>query len=71
MKKQTKKVSSRVTSPKVESVAFNTRAGARYLGVSAPTFLKMLHDTKEIPFKRVGKRVIISKAALDSWLEAA
>jgi excisionase family DNA binding protein len=56
---------------KTEVAAFNLRTGARYIGVSAPTLLKLLHDTKEIPHKRVGKRLIISKVALDTWLEAA
>jgi excisionase family DNA binding protein len=71
MRKLAKKVSPRATSQSVESVAFNVEKGARYIGVSKPVFLKLLHDTKEIPHKRVGKRVIVSKVALDNWLEAA
>ncbi|MGL4609250.1 MAG: excisionase family DNA-binding protein [Trueperaceae bacterium] len=51
--------------------AFNVRSAAKYIGVSAPTLLKLIHDTKEIPHKRVGKRVIVPKAALDAWLETA
>lgn len=46
--------------------AFNVRTGARYIGVSAPTFLKLL---PELPHRRVGKRVVIAKAVLDRWLE--
>jgi excisionase family DNA binding protein len=59
-------------SKKTEEIgAYNVRGAAKYIGVSAPTLLKLIHDTKEIPHKRVGKRVIIPKAALDTWLEAA
>ena len=56
---------------KSEVGAFNVSQAARYIGVSKPTLLKLIHRESEIPHKRVGKRVIISKAALDAWLEAA
>jgi excisionase family DNA binding protein len=45
--------------------AFNVSRGAKYLGVSAPTLLKYLPT---IPHRRMGKRVVISKQALDKWL---
>lgn len=49
----------------------NVRASASYIGVSAPTFLKLIHESKEIPFRRVGKRVVVAKSALDAWLDGA
>lgn len=49
----------------VQQNAYNVRESAKYIGVSAPTMLKLL---SEIPHRRVGKRVIVSKANLDKWL---
>lgn len=40
---------------------------ARYAGVSRPTFTK--HVLPHVPHRRVGSRVLITKAALTKWLE--
>jgi excisionase family DNA binding protein len=65
------KAKSKIKKDKPQAAAFNLRGGASYLGISAPTLLKLLHDDKAIKFRRVGKRLVIPKAALDAWLEAA
>ena len=46
---------------------FNLAAGARYIGTSRPTFTKMLNEGV-IQHRRYGKRVFISKQALDAFL---
>jgi excisionase family DNA binding protein len=53
----------------IEVASFNVREAAKYIGISPPSVLRLLHEKKEIPFKRVGKRVLIPKAAIDKWLE--
>jgi excisionase family DNA binding protein len=51
-----------------ETGAFNVARAAKYIGSSAPTLLRIL-KTGKLPHRREGKRVFISKAALDRWLE--
>jgi excisionase family DNA binding protein len=53
---------------KIEKNGYNVREAAKYIGVSPPTFLKLLD---EIPHRRVGKRVIIGKTNLDNWLNGS
>ena len=50
-----------------EALAFPTlQAAARSAGLTRQTLVKHLED---IPHRRVGRRVIISKQALQRWLE--
>ncbi len=49
-----------------DSGGFNLSEAARYVGVSRPTMSRALAG---IPHRRFGKRVIISKSALDRWIE--
>lgn len=50
---------------KESAETLNISRGAKYLGVSAPTLLKYLPS---IPHRRIGKRVLLSRDALDKWL---
>ena len=47
----------------------NAVEAAHYLGVSKPTMLRAL-QTKQVPARRLGRRWIIDRAALDEWLRA-
>ncbi len=53
---------------KNDQLAFNVREAAAMLGISAPTMLKLL---PRITHQRVGKRVLISRAALERFLESS
>lgn len=44
----------------------NTRAAAKYVGLSIPTFRKFMD---QIPHRRAGKRRIFSKDALNDWMK--
>ena len=48
---------------------FNLREAAAYLGISTPTLAALLRSG-EIPYRRAGQRWLISKTALDTWLNA-
>ena len=48
-------------------MAFTVEEAARYLGISEGTLIKALR-AGTIPARRLGRRWIISKAALDDWL---
>ena len=48
---------------------FNLKQAASYLGISVPTLAALLRSG-EIPCRRAGQRWLISKAALDTWLNA-
>ena len=49
-----------------ETEVLNLAQGARYTGLSGPTLRKALPT---IPHRRVGRRVLIRREALDRWLE--
>lgn len=49
-----------------ESV-FNLQEAAAYLGISVPTLVRLL-GSGVIPYRRVGQRWLIARAALDDWL---
>lgn len=51
-------------------VVFNLKEAAAYLGISVPTLVALL-QADEIPCRRAGQRWLISKAALDTWLNKA
>jgi hypothetical protein len=51
---------------KAQTEGLNARTGAKYVGVSTPTFLKSV--LPEVPHKRVGRRIVVSKTALDVWM---
>ena len=49
------------------SEVFNLKQAAAYLGISVPTLAALLRSG-EIPYRRAGQRWLISKTALDTWL---
>ena len=51
------------------SEVFNLKQAAAYLGISVPTLAALLR-TGEIPCRRAGQRWLISRTALDIWLNA-
>lgn len=54
---------------KKNKAVFNLREAAVYLGISVPTLAALLRSG-EIPCRRAGQRWLISKSALDNWLNA-
>ena len=46
---------------------FNLKEAAAYLGISVPTLVRLL-GSEIIPYRRVGQRWLIARAALDDWL---
>ena len=54
---------------KKSKAVFNLREAAAYLGISVPTMAALLRSG-EIPCRRAGQRRLISKTALDTWLNA-
>lgn len=54
---------------KKSKAVFNLREAAAYLGISTPTMATLLRSG-EIPCRRAGQRWLISKIALDTWLNA-
>ena len=54
---------------KKSKAVFNLREAAIYLGISVPTLAALLRNG-EIPCRRAGQRWLISKPALDNWLNA-
>lgn len=46
---------------------FNLKETAAYLGISVPTLVRLL-GSGVIPYRRVGQRWLIARAALDDWL---
>ena len=51
------------------SEVFNLKQAAAYLGISVPTLVSLLRNG-EIPCRWAGQRWLISKTALDTWLNA-
>ena len=54
---------------KKSTAVFNLKEAAAYLGISTPTLAALLRNG-EIPCRRAGQRWLISKSALDTWLNA-
>ena len=46
---------------------FNLKEAATYLGISVPTLVRLL-ESGTSPYRRVGQRWLIARAALDDWL---
>ena len=46
---------------------FNLKEAEAYLGISVPTLVRLL-GSGAIPYRRVGQRWLIARAALDDWL---
>ena len=46
---------------------FNLKETAAYLGISVPTLVRLLGGGV-IPYRRIGQRWLIARAALDDWL---
>lgn len=46
---------------------FNLKETATYLGISVPALVRLL-ESGTIPYRRVGQRWLIARAALDDWL---
>ena len=45
----------------------NLKEAAAYLGISVPTLVRLL-GSGVIPYRRIGQRWLIARAALDDWL---
>ena len=54
---------------KKSKAVFNLKQAAAYLGISVPTLAALLRSG-QIPCRRAGQRWLISKSALDIWLNA-
>lgn len=48
---------------------FTVKETAQYIGVSKDLIYKMVR-TKEIPFIRIGRRVLFRKESIDQWLHS-
>ena len=46
---------------------FNLKEATAYLGISVPTLVRLL-GSEIIPYRRIGQRWLIARAALDDWL---
>ena len=46
---------------------FNLKEETAYLGISVPTLVRLL-GSGAIPYRRVGQRCLITRSALDDWL---
>lgn len=46
---------------------FNLKEASTHLGISVPTLVRLL-ESGTIPYRRVGQRWLIARAALDDWL---
>lgn len=51
-----------------ERLAFNAKEAAALVGISYPTFRRLIRE-HEIPAFRVGQQWMISRKALERWLE--
>ncbi len=51
----------------MQKTVFNLKEAADYLGISTPTLVQLLKSGR-IFYRRVGQRWLISKTALDNWL---
>ena len=49
---------------------FNLREAGEYINVSYTTIKKIL-ASGELPFRRVGRRILVGKKALDEWVNFA
>lgn len=47
---------------------FTVKEAAEYLGVSADSIYKMVRE-KEIPHFRIRRTILLSKKAIDEWVE--
>ena len=54
---------------KKASEVFTLKQTDAYLGISTPTLAALLRSSK-IPCRRAGQRWLISKSALDTWLNS-
>jgi excisionase family DNA binding protein len=68
MKTPRRKIKRTVTKSSNEQGGFNLARGAAYIGTSKPTLSRMLKDNL-IPHARYGKRVFISRQALDNFMQ--
>lgn len=55
------------TVAKTEKVVFTIDEARRYIGVSY-TIMRRILDSGELTFRQVGRRVLITREALDRWL---
>ena len=46
---------------------FYLQEASAYMGISVPTLVRLL-ESGVIPYRRVGQRWLIARAALDDWL---
>ena len=53
-----------------QKAAFSLKEAAEYLGISQPVLLKLVRSGEIAARKPGGRRWLISKAVLDSWLES-
>lgn len=53
-----------------EALALSQKKMARELGVSVPTLRKMMAEDPTLPYRRIGRRVLFSRAAVEDWLRS-
>lgn len=51
-----------------EKATYSVNECAEILGISAPSLYKLIHEISSFPVLRVGKRILIPKAAFENWL---
>ena len=57
-----------VTDESGEKVAFGVKEGCTYLGISHPTFYRLMNKG-DIPSFRIGRRRLVLKKHLDQFLQ--
>jgi excisionase family DNA binding protein len=56
-----------LTEPKTGTIALSKREAARMLGISIRTIDRLI-ALKELPVRRLGRRVLIPRASLESFI---
>lgn len=53
----------------IQKATYSISEAAEILGISAPSMYKMVKEFDNFPILRVGKRILVPKAAFENWLE--
>ncbi len=63
---ETENVPSPVSHP--ERIALTVQEAAGLLGISKPSMLELIHSG-EIPYRKIGRKILISQLMLAAWLD--